>query len=206
MDYVIVSPNKKVYVRLNNKGMPETCTKHTAQRFENSKARNILDNLPKSLKRFHFKVEPLPDFSQKRMVIEEKDNKREEYIPIENITRWIEKFGACGDILNEAEEREKQLLKELDNADKELLDLLHIIEIEKSKDLFGGWQLYKRIRNNRKERRNVKDELLIVENVLGEIKDISCLHREKIQKAINGLFTRKYSFRIIEEDNQNATL
>lgn len=66
--------------------------------------------------------------------------------------------------------------------------------------MFSGWQLYKHIRNNRIERRSIKDELLIVENVLGQIKNISCLHREKIQKAIDGLFTRKYTFRIVEEE------
>ena len=66
--------------------------------------------------------------------------------------------------------------------------------------MFSGWKLYKRIRNNRTERRSMKDELLIVENVLEQIKNISCFHREKIQKAINGLFTRKYTFRIVEEE------
>lgn len=86
------------------------------------------------------------------------------------------------------------------NNDKELIDILHIIEIEKPKDMFSGWKLYKYIKNNRIERRNMKDELLIVENVLEQVKNISCFHREKIQKAIDGLFTRKYTFRIIEEE------
>lgn len=67
--------------------------------------------------------------------------------------------------------------------------------------MFSGWKLYKRIRSNRIERRNMKDELLIVENVLEQIKNISCFHREKIQKAIDGLFTRKYTFRIVEEED-----
>lgn len=88
--------------------------------------------------------------------------------------------------------------------DKELIDILHIIEIEKPKDMFSGWKIYKRIRNNRIERRSMKDELLIVENVLDQIKNISCLHREKIQKAIDGLLTRKYTFRIVEDEEKNA--
>lgn len=208
LDYVITNPNKKVYIRLNEYGSPETCAKQTAQRFENSKARNILDNLPKSLKKFHFKVEAISDIKPKEEnnVSKKKTIDNYDYVPTENITRWVEKFGMCGDILSEAEKREKQLLKDLDSADKELLDILHIIEIEKPKDLFGGWQLYKRIRNNRRERRNIKDEILIVEDVLEQIKDISCLHRERIQKAIDGLFTRKYTFRVVEEDGENAVV
>ena len=207
MDYVITNPNKKIYIRLNENGSPETCVKQVAQRFEYSKARNILGNLPKSLKKFHFKVMAVLDISQKKNIIESKDDKSDQHIATENITQWIEKFGKCGDILCEAEEREKQLLKELSDFDKELLDILHIIEIEKSKDLYNGWKLYKRIKNNRKQRRNIKDEIMIVENVLQNIKNISCFHREQVQKAIDGLFNRKYTFRIIEEgEEENASM
>lgn len=205
MDYVIKN-HKNVYIRLNENGRPVTCTEHGKTLFEHSKAKNILNSLPKPLRKLGFKVEPIPDIIQKKKVIEEKDNNREEYVPSENITRWVEKFGKCGDILGEAEARERQLLKDLKDNDKELIDILHIIEIEKSKDMFGGWKLYKRIRNNRIDRRSMKDELLIVENVLEQIKNISCLHRERIQKAINGLFSRKYTFRIVEEEEENAVM
>ncbi len=203
MDYVIKN-HKNVYIRINENGKLVTCSEREATLLEYSKAKNIIGSLPKTLQRLNFKVEAVPDIVPKKKVIEEKDVKREEYIPSESITRWIEKFGKCGDILGEAEERERELLKELNKLDKELIDILHIIEIEKSKDLFNGWKLYKRIRNNRIERRLLKDELLIVENVLGKIKNISCLHREKIQKAIDGLFTRKYTFRVVEEEDEDA--
>lgn len=203
MDYVIKN-QKNVYIRLSENGRPVTCSEHEKTLLEYAKAKNILDNLPKTLRRLDFKVEAIPDIGQKQKMIGEKDIRREEYVPSENITRWIEKFGKCGDILDEADEREKQLVNDLKDNDKELIDILHIIEIEKSKDMFTGWQLYKRIRNNRMERRSIKDELLIVENVLGQIKNISCFHREKIQRAINGLFARKYTFRIIEEEETDV--
>lgn len=203
MDYVIKN-HKNVYIRLNSNGRPVTCAEHQKTLFEESKAKNILNTLPKTLKKLEFEIEVIPDIQQNKKVIGEKDNKREQYVPSENITRWVEKFGKCGDILNEAEKREKQLIDNLKDNDKELIDILHIIEIEKSKDMFASWQLYKRIKNNRTERRSMKDELLIVENVLGQIKNISCFHREKIQKAICGLFDRKYTFRIIEEETENV--
>jgi len=203
MDYIIKN-HKNLYIRLNKNGTPVTCSEHEKTLFEYSKAKNILSSLPKTLRRLNFKMEPVSNIIQKKKVIEEKNIRREEYIPSENITRWVEKFGKCGDILSEAEEREKQLINGLKDNDKELIDILHIIEIEKPKDMFSGWQLYKRIRNNRIERRNMKDELLIVENVLEQIINISCFHREKIQRAINGLFTRKYTFRIVEEEEANV--
>ena len=199
MDYVIKN-HKNLYIRLNKNGTPVTCAEHDKMFFEQSKAKNILKGLPKTLKRLNFKVEAIPDIPQNKNIIGEKDHKRDEYVLSENITRWVEKFGECGDIFSEAEDREKQLISNLKNNDKELIDILHIIEIEKPKDMFSGWKLYKHIKNNRIERRNMKDELLIVENVLEQVKNISCFHREKIQKAIDGLFTRKYTFRIIEEE------
>ena len=203
MDYVIRN-HKNVYIKLNKNGTAITCPESEKGLFEESKAKNIVDCLPKTLRRLNFRVVAIPDISPNKKTIGEKDNKREEYIPSENITRWIEKFGKCGDILDEAEEREKQLLKDLKDNDRELIDILHIIEIEKSKDMFSGWKIYKCIRNNRTERRSIKDELLIVENVLSQIKNISCLHRERIRKAIDGLFTRKYTFSIVEDEEENA--
>lgn len=205
MDYVIKN-HKNLYIRLNKNGTPVTCSEHEKTLFEQSKAKNILDSLPRTLKKLQFRVEAIPDIQKNKKSIGEKDCKREEYVISENITRWIEKFGKCGDILSEAEEREKILLVALKDNDKELIDILHIIEIEKPKDMFTGWQLYKRIRNNRVERRSIKDELLIVENVLDQIKNVSCFHRDKIQKAINGLFTRKYTFRVIEEEETENAL
>ena len=213
MDYVIVTNNKKTFIRLNNSGSPITCGKNEAQCFEYSKARNIADNLPKTLKKFHFKVQAVPEIPQKKESLKEesieepvkkneisnKSSIREEYSPSENVTRWIEKFGSCADTIAEAREREKSLLAELRKKDDEIIDILHIIEIEKSKDLYKGWLLYKRIKKNRKERRDIKDEILIVENVLDRLSDVSCLHRKNVQKAINGLFNRQYTFRVVEE-------
>lgn len=111
----------------------------------------------------------------------------------------------CADILNEAKQREEYLINELQNIDKEILDILHIIEIENPKDMFGAWKLYKSIRTNREKRRNAKDELMIVENVLKDINP-SCLQRERVKKTIDGLLNRRYTFRIVEGDDKNGVL
>lgn len=201
MDYCIKN-SKNVFIKLDSNGSPVTCVESVKGVFEYSKARNILDNIPKTLKRLNFRLEAIPDIPQKEKKVIHKEVDRQ---LSEDITRWVDKFGVCADIFNEAKERENELILELDKSDKELLDILHIIEIEKPKDMFAGWKLYKGIRDNRERRRNIKDELLIVDNVLKEINP-ACMQRDRIQKAIDGLFGRKYTFRIVEEGEENAVL
>lgn len=205
MNYCIKN-NKNVYLKLNDNGAPVTCVESVKGIFEFSKAKNILSSLPKTLRRLNFQVEALPDIMHKdEIVTEKKTIQKEDYILSEDIIRWVDKFGRCADILNEAKNREKELIVALENVDKELLNILHSIEIEKSKDMYGGWQQYKYIRDNRERRRNIKDELLIVNNVLKEINP-ACMQRDRVQKAIDGLLGRKYTFRVIEEDEENDNL
>lgn len=207
MDYLIANPNKQVFIRLDNNGRPETCGRETAQKFESSKAKNIVDHLPRTLKRFHFRAQAIPEITpqvNKNIVQEMEKNVIQgnvDYEVTENITQWLDKFGSCADVLEEAKERQKSLLQQLEDEDNKLLDILHRIELESSKDLYHGWLLYKEIKANRKNRRIMKDELLIIQNVLEKV-DSFWLSREQIQKAVDGLFKRKYRFRIIEEEEK----
>ena len=207
MKYVIKN-SKNVYIRLNENGKAVTCQRSEAGLFEFSKAKNISRALPKSLQWLKFKVEAVPDIQPKenkeivsgikKKIIETYDKEVSE-----NILSWVDKFGICSDIFDEAVKRIDALAMELDRLDQELIDILHNIELESSKDLYGDWILYKRVRNNRKKRRVLKDEILIIKNVLEKI-DPSCLNRSRIQKAIDGLFKRKYTYRIVEEEKYNA--
>lgn len=205
MDYLITNPSKKVFIRLDNNGRPETCDRKTAQKFECSKAKNIVEHLPKTLKRFHFKTQAIPEITSqvnKNIVKEMEKNIIQEnvdYEVTENITQWLDKFGTCADVLEEAKERQKLLLQQLEDIDNKLLDILHIIELELPKDLYHGWLLYKEIKANRKNRRVIKDELIIIQDVLERVNSF-WLSRERIQKAVDGLFKRKYRFRIVDEE------
>lgn len=205
MDYLITNPSKKVFIRLDDNGRPETCDRETAQKFESSKAKNIVDHLPKTLKRFHFKAQAFPEITSqvnKNIVQEIEKNIIQgnvDYEVTENITQWIDKFGSCADVLEEAKERQKLLLQQLEDVDNKLLDILHRIELELPKDLYHGWLLYKEIKTNRKNRRVIKDELIIIQDVLEKVNSF-WLSRERIQKAVDGLFKRKYRFRIIDEE------
>lgn len=50
-----------MYIRLNKNGAPVTCIEHQKMLFEEIKAKNILDNLPITLRRLNFKIEAIDD-------------------------------------------------------------------------------------------------------------------------------------------------
>lgn len=191
----MIKNHKNVYIRLNENGRPVTCSEINRGLFEQSKAKNILASLPKTLRRLNFRVECIPDIPPK--ILQNKNYK------VSNVIKqWVDKFGICGDVLNEAADRMKFLMEEQRKLDNELIDILHIIEIENSKDLYNGWLQYKHIRENREKRRLVKDEMIIIGDILEKVNS-SCFQRERLQKSIDGLFTRKYTFRVVEEEKDN---
>ena len=204
MEYAIVN-NNGVYIRLNN-GQPVACTKKTRDTFQKQKAENILEHLPKSMRRLHFKLECIPDIKMEtpveRIVKATKSSIKgcDGYEVAESVKSWVDKFGECERILSDAAKRYKELELELRQADEELMDILHEIELTKPVDLYKGWIFYRRIKNNRKKRRDLKDEMIIIHNVIAEV-DVTKVSKERTQKAIDGLFNRKYTYRIVEVEN-----
>ena len=202
MDYEIVSGNQKVYIKLDSGGRPVTCGKSERGKFEKSKAKNILNSLPRTLRKFHFKMEAISEIPKKEdPTTKPKVIENVGYVPSSNVTQWIEKFGQCGDILNAAIERHSELVKNLSDLDKGLTDLLHSVELERPKDLFKAWIIYTDIRTNRRKRRDVKDELRIIRDVIHGV-DPAALQREHIKKSVDDLVNRKYIYRIIEDDEE----
>ena len=207
MDYIIKN-NNDAYVRINSEGQVVTCGEKDATRFSEYKAKNLLKHMPKKLKNLHFYTKCVPDFKMKtsieKIVDAEKvniiDNIEDTiYTPSESIIEWVDKFGRCYDIFHQAKQRYNELIKLLYDSDSELMDILHDIELGKAKDLYSAWLTYKKIRKNRKKRREYKDEMMIIHNVLEDI-DESKVSRERTKRAIAGLFNRKYTYRIVEVD------
>ena len=209
MDYVIKN-NRNCYIRLDDNGTAISCSEAKRDLFNETKARNILKGLPKGLRNMGFRVEAISDIQPKKVDDEER---KVNFIVLqggkkttsENISRWIEMFGQCDDTVKDASERFRYLEKELHNKDLEMIDILHTIEISNPFDLFRGWKIYKNIKQNRELRREMKDEMLIIGNVLKDLKP-GAFSRERTEKAINGLFDRKYRYRIVEEDDQNDSM
>ena len=194
MDYIIRNSNN-LYIKLNENGQPVTCGNSQKQLFEYSKAKNICGSLPKTIKKLNFFVEALPDIPIKDISTNEEINT---YEPSENVTRWINLLGQCEDILNEASQRDDELNGELSNVDLKLQDILHNIENTEKCDMYSAWQTMNEIRKLRKERRQIKDEKLILSGI--KTQGITYLNRKSVQKCVDGLSKRKYRIRIVEEE------
>lgn len=197
MNYVIKN-YKNVYIRLNQNGAAVTCAEHEKTLFEQSKAKNILDSLPKTLRRLNFKVVAVSDVFQKSTNKEREVIETENYIIPDQITQWMEKFGICDDILKEAQKRKEELVRLLSDADKEFSNMVHKVELEEKIDMYGAWEERNKWRKNRRKRREIKDELLIISNVLKM--DFRNLDRSTIDKVVRGLAKRKFTYRVIEEE------
>ena len=199
MDYVIKN-SKNVFIQLNENGRPVTCTEENKGIFEYSKAKNVCDNLPKTLKILKFKVEAIPEIQPK--IQEQKVITTNTYIPSENVMGWLNKFGQCEDIINEAKKRDLELNKELSEADLKLSDIIHEIELSDKCDMYTAWQIVNKIRSLRRCRREIKNERYVISGI--KTQGIAYLARNSVQKCIDGLSKRKYTCRIVEEDEEDA--
>ena len=197
LDYCIKN-NKNVFIKLDNNGSPITCVESVKGIFEYSKARNILDNIPKTLKRLNFKLEAIPEIQPK--VDEQKIIATNTYVPSEKVTRWINKLGQLEDVLNEVDDRNDELNGELSDVDLKLQDILHTIELSDKCDMYKSWQMINEIRDLRKQRRDIKDEKLVLSGIKSQ--GITYLSRSSVQKCVDGLSKRKYRIRIVEEEEE----
>ena len=84
--------------------------------------------------------------------------------------------------------------------DLKLQDILHEIELSDKCDMYKSWQTINKIRELRKQRRNIKDEKLVLSGIKSQ--GITYLSRQSVQKCVDGLSNRKYTLRIIEEDEE----
>ena len=207
MNYVVT--NDKLYIRLSSDGSPVTCSKRNAQVFEKDKADNILKNLPKVLKNFRFKVKPVPQSEQEvpqnktktdNVQSEEKKYiRKDSYIPCDEVVQWIEKSRQCSEFVEDATRRRAVLHKKLANVDRELSNCIHQIELEKWNSGCDGYKLYKLEKEILEKRRQIKDELVIIQSVLDNTK--CTIGIKNIEKTFNRLGTRRFEIRIIEDDD-----
>ena len=204
MDCVIKN-HKEVYIHLNKDGKAVTCLEKDKTLMNESKAKNVLKSLPKTLKRLRFKIVYIPD-----QINPQKTEKCKKVEPIilewknevpESVSRWIDKFGICDDIIQEAALRLKELNRELSNVDKQICNIAHIIESSSKVDMYTAWLERKNQYDLFRKRRAIKNEQTILRKI--EQMDFRKLSRESVSGEISKLMNRKFQFRIVEEDDED---
>lgn len=198
MDYVIKN-DRNLYIRLNKQGLPVACGQSNKGLFTNDKARNIVDNLPKHLKKLRFKVEAIPDTVKPKVVETPKVLVKDAYEQAIGISSWLNKFGEYSKTIDDAKARKEDLLLSLSNIDRKLSNELHKIELEAWKNACSGYFEYKEIKHITEERRKIKDELFILNCILDT--DCKNLTLNKLDALSNKLASRKFVYRIVEDES-----
>lgn len=199
-------------------GRPVACGKNQMQRFEYSKAKNLLKNLPKSMKRLHFKVEAVPEIKptvqeKNSPLCEEKGDKdtvnnkeseepmylHKEWKMTPQVKVWIDRSNQCHGLISDAEIRKTELIEKLSNVDRELSNCIHKIEIERNMNACAGYMEYKRERTILRRRRETKDELAIVDSII--TCNIDNLAPGNIDKMVERLKHRRFRIRDVDLDD-----
>lgn len=68
-------------------------------------------------------------------------------------------------IMKDVTERYEKNIEIIKQTEGELQDVLHEIELGKSQDLYGGYKLYKQVKDLRMKRRTAKDEQQLLEEM-----------------------------------------
>lgn len=212
MNYVIV--NKSFGVKLDKNGKPISCKKQEAQIFEYSKAKNICNTLPKTMKNLKFHLEAVTDFktsvkeniSELKNTVSNTTNKQvhrkkkiaaDEYdIPME-VRQWVDKVRSMNGLLLEAQDRKKELINALSMVDKEKTNIEHEIELFSSLNASAGYKKYRELRRCLLKRRTIKDELSVVNLILDT--NIQNGGVFNIDKLVANLTNRTYIYRQIAE-------
>ena len=200
MNYIIT--NKKNCIKLDGNGRPVTCSKDLAQEFEYSKAKNILSSLPRSMKRFMFQLEAVPEILAHKDEVADVTVESESGVEPKTISTHSELSASLNELINRMEElksfkdgipvRRKELLGMRSAIEKKILNIEHEIEFAKNLNACEGYKKFKELKNALEERREIKDEILILEIIPGkQIDDIS----EHVIRSIEGLKNRTYTYR-----------
>ena len=222
--FLLVCRKKKLYLRIGEGGSPIVCGKKEAKVFDEIKAQNVLDHLPKALQKMNFVKEPVveselnisdeEEIPNKKTVIITKtvvkntSNKKKKKINmkkfllsvLQNVMNWVDRVTQCNDLFLDAEERRRELLDCLSNTDKNLSNILHKIELEDDMNACMGFIQYRKIRECLRRRRIVKDEIYILDVILakptGEHKIPSS---QKILGSVKHLENRVFKVRETED-------
>lgn len=195
--YVITDGTRWIMRDKHGKFVPTSCESF-ADVFGNKEANSVCkNNLPMALRSvFHVvKVDESPVLV-KQVTQEDVQENTEKVLIAENIQHWIDKINGLNGLASEALHRKNELLNQLSKVDQELSDVNHYIEFC-NLNAAQGYKAYKMIKERRIKRRTIKNELQVIDIILG--KKISETATDEIQKAIAGMDKRTYEPRVMTE-------
>ena len=195
--YVITDGSRWIMRNHAGKYVPTSC-EALADIYSNKQADSILKNsLSKALKSCFYveKIDKPPELV--KQITQEKVNENTETPSnSENIQYWVDKVSDLNGLASEALHRKDNLLSQLSKIDQELSDIDHYIEFV-NLNAAQGYKAYKMIKDRRIIRRSIKNELDVLNIILG--KKISETATDEIQKAISGMDKRTYEPRVLNE-------
>lgn len=196
-EYVITDGSRWIMKDWHNKYVP-TQSESLADTWSKKTAENIYNNqLPKALKCiFHIQKYDVPPKGVKQVSQEDIENNTERVMHSENIQQWIDKLAGLNGLAKEAMDRKAYLSEQLSITDRKKSDYLHWIEMQKF-NAAQGYQVAKKLKDLLLERRTIKNEIAVLEIILGKRLHESI--EEEATKAIAALDERTYQPRILME-------
>lgn len=176
-----------------------------ADKFPRHIADKVYKNyIPKTLrKEFHIEMYETESSKEAKaaphaVVVTEKDLKENSVKAKQNqdIQKWLNKAHSLNGLINEAVVAKEKLDKRLKDVDQEIIDIMHFIEWKRL-NAAQMCKIYKMLKERREVRRNIKNELLVVEYI------VNCTTKtaieDELKKIIEGLDNRKYEPRKMTE-------
>ena len=117
----------------------------------------------------------------------------------EEVLNWTNAILNMSKLQQSSAERLAKLRKMLQDSEYERIDILHLIELQPPLNMYEGYKLYKRLRDNLNARRVVKDEIQAIKVFLESI-SICELADDTVEEFLRVLEDRKYHMKCRESD------
>lgn len=192
--YVITDGERFIYRNHSGKFVPAS-GEAMADVFTKKQAEGIHKNsLPKALKSiFYVEKYDCPPENVKQVSQCDMVKNTEKVMIAENIQVWLDKIDNINGLVKEATKRKVVLEKQLHDLEDEKIDIEHYIEFQ-NLNAAQGYKASKELKNCRVKRRTVKNELAVINIILGH-KMKEMISNEVYQK-IRELDRRTYRPRV----------
>lgn len=196
-NYVITDGTRWIMKDRNGKYVPTSCESF-ADIFSKKQAENIQKcSLAKALRGVFYVEKTSEEVPAQVKPVTDKDIEETGKVMVsEDIKYWLDKATDMSNIANEAINRKRKLCQELSLVDKELCDILHYIEFC-NLNAAQGYKAYKMVKERRILRRKIKDEISILDSILGQ--KVSQTAKNAIQKTAENMDKRTYEPRVLKE-------